>query len=110
MKVIDLLNKIAKGEEVPKKIDYNKKVYEYDKEQSDFCHFSINYYEYFLDDINTIEQLNDEVEIMKEKEIEKLELGDISPNGEYLILVKDEKIQDKINELIDEINSIKKEK
>ena len=32
--------------------------------------------------------------------IEEIELGRISPNGEYVISVNDEKIQDKINSLI----------
>ena len=32
MKVIDLLNKIAKGEEVPEKIKYNTKIYNWDED------------------------------------------------------------------------------
>ena len=38
---------------------------------------------------------NDEFE-----DIEGIELGNVSPNGEYIISVKEEEIQDKINKLI----------
>lgn len=36
MKVIDLLNKIANGEEVPEKIKFENVIYEYDKERKDY--------------------------------------------------------------------------
>ena len=108
IRVIDLLNKIAKGEEVPKKIKYNKKVYEYDKEQSDFSHFNINYYEYFLDDINTIEQLNAEVEIIEEeKEIENIPFDNEMPLTMMEMYHQLEKYNYKINEIIDVINDMR---
>lgn len=54
--------------------------------------------------------LDDDVEIIEEdEEIEELDLGQITPNGEYVISVETEKIQDKINELIKEVNKLKKE-
>lgn len=63
MKIIDLLNKIAKGEEVPKKFIYEGNLYYLQKEK---CYRS--------DDINDIfesqfifEDLNNEVEIIEEK-------------------------------------------
>lgn len=38
MKVIDLLNKMANGEEVPKKIKFENTIYEYNKERQDYIH------------------------------------------------------------------------
>ena len=37
MKVIDLLNKIANGEEVPYRIKYNGRIYEYADENNVIC-------------------------------------------------------------------------
>ena len=74
MKIIDLLNKIANGEEVPKKIKYNlleknyqilvydeeEQEYRYENDYNNFCTFPNHH-------------LNDEVEIIEEKKIpEKL--------------------------------------
>ena len=36
MKVIDLLNMISKGEEVPKKIKYRKCIFEYEEKSKDY--------------------------------------------------------------------------
>ena len=44
-----------------------------------------------------------------EKEIEELDLGEARPNGEYIISINDKKMQDKINELVREVNKLKKE-
>ena len=66
MKVIDLLNKIANGEEVPKKIKYNDYIYiakgnaienfvDYCSEEDEWC---FNRYVRY-------ENLNDEVEILE---------------------------------------------
>lgn len=64
MKIIDLLNKIAKGEEVPKKIKYEKDTY-----------IHIDNYCYYCEDTNLIlsdrifaeySKLNDEVEVIEE--------------------------------------------
>ena len=105
MKVIDLLNKIAKGEEVPKKIKYEKDTY-----------IHIDNYCYYCEDTNLIlsdrifaeySKLNDEVEVIEEdKKIEKLE-GIYAVDHKWQcennnIFVK------KINELIDKINNLKK--
>lgn len=47
--------------------------------------------------------------IEEEKEIEELDLGEARPNGECIISINDKKIQDKINELVREVNNLKKE-
>ena len=127
MKVIDLLNKIANGEEP--KIKYDNVILKYNKKEERFID---------KDGLNSLyeidfSELNDEVETLEEeKKIEKIEkyyeFKDIDNNednkeykeyyenilkvygtGEYEI---DEALSftiDKINELIDEINKLKKE-
>lgn len=69
MKVIDLLNKIANGEEVPKKIKYGGNTYYKDSDGN------INFYiekdgtfNLFLEVINDTNDLNNEVEILDEEE------------------------------------------
>ena len=103
MKIIDLLNKIANGEEVPKKIHIKKF-------QSDFI---FNGYTYLSDEKEQqniywclySEALNYEVEIIEEpKKIEKLPKN-ITDN---VCATRDQRtIANKINELIDEINNLK---
>ena len=69
MKIIDLLNKIANGEEVPEKIIVNGIYFKYDGEltytNKDF--FSKETY-LFSDDYDWGRWINDEVEIIEEKE------------------------------------------
>ena len=99
MKIIDLLNKIANGEEVPKEIKYNDYIYiakgnaiesfvDYCSEEDEWC---FNHYVRY-------ENLNDEVEIIEEKKIpEKLDLGNATVN--------EQQIEFKINEIIDYFKS-----
>ena len=70
IRVIDLLNKIANGEKVPKKIKYN---------DDEYIH--IDNYCYFCEETNEIlsqntyaefSRLNDEVEILDEEEFEDI--------------------------------------
>lgn len=72
MKIIDLLNKIANGEEVPKKIKWGEFILEYEE---------LGYHDYkFLGTGNHLlfqgfatSVLNDEIEVIEEpKKIEKL--------------------------------------
>lgn len=110
IKVIDLYNMISKGS-TPKKIKYNTKIYEYDKEQDDYSTFVISNYEYLLDDINITSQLNDEVEILDEEEFEDIEplvLRTFERTGQAITTYRledycdynFEKIEEKINQLI----------
>ena len=79
MTVIQLLNKIANGEEIPEKIKYELKINTYLH-----CHY-------------VPECLNDEVEIIEEdKKIEKFKFGKIEDSEHY-------EIKRKINEIIDYI-------
>lgn len=102
IKIIDLLNKIANNEEVPKKIKYGKDTY-----------IHIDNYCYYCEDTNLIlsdrifaeySKLNDEVEIIEEpKKIEKLKAKYTSQVGKL-------ELANKINELIDVVNELKRDK
>ena len=102
MKIIDLLNKIANGEEVPEIIKYNNFIYKYNK---DIC-------DYDGDDLylfGNTDKLNEEVEIIEEdKKIEKikdiLHIDDLIPpvdENMYKIWQQTIKNHNKINEIID---------
>jgi len=105
MEVIDLLNKIANREEVPKKIKYDTKNYYFR---------NYDYKEYYIDEDYIDEQtsfidcidfykLNDEIEIIEEdKPIEKLDY-EINENN---VDTCTEKIRCKINEIIDKLNEL----
>ena len=123
MKIIDLLNKIANGEEVPKKILYKDVIYEW--KEYDVCYGKImtkkgwvkekgsvaeidNTYYYLK---HCYQDLNDEVEILDgSKKIEKLDFDfklldetdfmNKYPRVCYMI----ESQTNKINELIDKLN------
>lgn len=104
MKVIDLLHKIANGEEVPKKIKYNllEKKYQilvYDEEEQEYRYE--NDYNNFCTFPN--HHLNDEVEIIEEeKKIpEKIEEKEI----EVSMAIGEEICANKINEIIDYLKS-----
>ena len=111
MKIIDLLNKIANGEEVPKKIKWG----DFELEWEEIC-----YHDYkFLDTGNHLlfqgfatSVLNNEVEIIEEpKKIEKIARCDDAKMTHYGELHKptenEEILRIKVNELIDEINNLK---
>ena len=78
IRVIDLLNKIANGEEVPKKIKHRDKIYEYYERLNDTFNYKEiidgKYADDYLNDKYFIENiLNDQVEIIEEdKKLEKL--------------------------------------
>ena len=99
MKIIDLLNKIANGEEVPNGVIYEGTIYRYIKDV-DYKDENGNY----LLSVEPIEEsfLNNEVEILDEsipEEIKKIE----KPNG-YSAENYIEEIFDSVNELIDVVN------
>ena len=116
IKVIDLLTKIANGEEVPKKILLNGIVFEYqgddylykDEDKKEHWLFSASY----TDKYTWLENfLKAEVEIIEEtKKIEKITVREKNlgfPNGEWTARNMDKAFAIKINELIDEINNLK---
>lgn len=118
IRIIDLLNMISKGEEVPKKIRIDQWSHKFE-----WVEHLDNYYDIDADiDLMSVlsmnkEQLNYEVEIIEEdKKIEKIEKYE-DLDGHYFLNNRDKKIYigcdemdfmvDKFNELIDEINNLK---
>ena len=104
MKIIDLLVKISKGEEVPKKFTYNGYLWEYDiKNKMWFYYFGEGKNHRFdrLFYLNML--LNDEVEVIEEKEIEKCKNHDCFESIDDDI----EHLRRKINELLDVINDMR---
>ena len=108
MKVIDLLNKIANGEEVPKKIKYKDFIYEYYKKETviDYrCYDEKTGLHGYLSscvDYETFNILNKEVEILEENKLpEKLTqfeapfLKGDKPDIRFSLII------DQINEIID---------
>lgn len=123
MKVIDLMNKIANEEELPKKIKYGSKIWEYKEDSDDYKSGDLYLFKRLFDYNKTSDFINDYIEIIEGPKIEKLEtykekededyfanILKLSPNSECEI---DEALSttiDKLNELIDEINNLKEEK
>ena len=113
IKIIDLLNKIADGEEAPLEIKcYNRK-YRYDSLSDDYEQIG-GFSSLFKDLLipngfdNLPKRLNEEVEIIEEpKKIEKMEC---SVESWFTPSQADIEIIKKINELIDEINNLKEKK
>ena len=120
IKIIDLFNKIYNNDNIPKKIIYNSRTWEYSEAYNDFIDENNNYsfvnfiYQYQ----DTYELLNTEVEIIEEdKKIEKFDIE--SETGQYKLGFKScsYSLNDinyimlsKLNELIDEVNKLKENK
>ena len=127
MKVIDLLNKIANGEGVPKKFTYKDYFWEYDKRNEMWFTYFTRCGEmknYRFDRLFYLNKcLNDEVEVIEDKKIRKIKVN-YSPDIEEKIFYEDgdkpnhcilgdagtELLINKINEIIDEINDLKEKK
>ena len=122
MKVIDLLNKIANGEEVPKKIKWEDTIYAYSEYDKDYLEFPFSEDEYkglfdMKDSILT-QYLNDEVEVLEEdKEIEDTKyMRHHEGNGKCYIESKGHKYYVPydllllIDNLVKEVNELKKGK
>lgn len=98
MKVIDLLNKIANGEEVPKKIKYKNAIFTIRDDKDDYTSEST----WFTDCYDYLE-LNDEVEVIEEdKKIEHIEnyvdFANLNDDEKFDYLYEMEtRIMDKIN-------------
>lgn len=68
MKVIDLINKMVNGEEVPKKIKFEEDIYEYDNRANDYLFYSDDNFNRYLiqDTLYELWQYGEEVEIIEE--------------------------------------------
>lgn len=106
MKVIDLLNKIANGEEVPETFIYNNLIFELNESGR----YIDNEGDYFTESIRyDLENLNEKVIIVEDKEedkkIEKIDfdlLQSFEDDDDKYISI--EAICKKIDEIIDKLN------
>ena len=113
MKVIDLLNKIANGEEVPEKIKYKCDKYILKNEESFGMHKYINvekdkdgYTRYLFQDWVIDAILNEEVKIIgEEKKIEKCSCIEELKNCRTINV---ERLIEKVDEIIDVVNELNK--
>ena len=101
IKIIDLLNKIVNGEEIPKYVEYYDKLHQ--KKDTMMCYY--NNIIYKLD--NNIIDLLDEVEILEEEQIpKKLDKRDFLGNQTFEQVDADlDFIINKINEILDYLKS-----
>lgn len=118
IKIIDLLNKIANGEEIPKKIKFNYNIYEYKWSNAwqESCYINDDKYRLWKD-VYLDRDLNEEVEIIEEDKKIKYPIlhktapsettGDQMPNWRNLIDCNFEYLNKTICQLIDEINNLK---
>lgn len=123
MKVIELLNKIANGEKVPKVIYFWEKEYIYDEEYNCYMHQTgANEFINLLDNDNDDSYcfLNDEVQLSRFGDVEVLEHEEIpilkwneksSYNQEVdtkkvqkILLSRSEQLKSRINEIINRLN------
>lgn len=110
MRVIDLLNKIAKGEEVPKKIKVGNIIWNYNEEKKTYFMSDTEIELFYVENIT--KKLNDEVGIIEDNlyiEELKIECMENQPSSKYIVneygtkcfLTKHSKIiADKVNEVI----------
>ena len=111
MKIIDILNKMAKGElEDGFEFKYDNDTYKYNKKEDEIVSVE---YGFCLGNYYKVENiLNDEVEIIEEnKEIEELEIQSIKEYEDYIIDMArtDENVKDlarKINEIIKAVKQL----
>lgn len=102
MKVIDLLNKIANGEEVPKKIKHWKE--EYERDESGFIKYESKTERNLCLDL--VQCLNDEIEIIEDKEdINIQDIKELTYKGEKIGYGTTEQFVDDIDDYCSAINS-----
>ena len=123
MKVIELLNKIANGEKVPKVIYFWEREYIYDEDYNCYMHQTgANEFINLLDNDNDDSYcfLNDEVQLSRFEDVEVLEHEEIpllkwneksSYNQEVdtkkvqkILLSRSEQLKSRINEIINRLN------
>lgn len=115
IKIIDLLNKIANGEKVPKEFTFAGILYKTD-DISKYSHKDAIGNSFFREYYLTPNFLNNELEIIEEeKEIEKLRINNGKVNGTwengnnycYTLSAPQTVIINKINELIEAVNEMR---
>lgn len=113
MKIVDLIIKIANGEEMPKKIIYKNITYEYDEKNEDYysC-YDRGLFEYLFG--YDVQFLNNEIEIIEEPkkvEIPKHLSNEFIQHLDDMIIDNDIKcIAHKVNEIINYLQYKEREK
>ena len=115
MKIIDLLNKIVNGEEVPKRINFCRRNFEYKKDICDYLCIDENFdkTEDYCLGVSICKWifpsiLNYEVEIIEEeKKIPEKLYGIINPKEGTEKVPNNEQLMFKINEIIDYLDYLK---
>ena len=105
--IYELLGMVKDGK-TPKKIKYNNIILSYDKEMSDYYKYYGGYLFSYLFGKDNLDFLNNEIEILEEeKKIpEKLDIyADISGDLACEWSFPEDKLKDKINEIIDYLKS-----
>ena len=92
MKVIDLLNKIANGEEIPNKIKYDNMTFHIDEYEKYYVSDEGALFEYIFVSLNDYDALMTEVEIIEDIPISKLYVN----NELQYNLEKEHKIPEKL--------------
>lgn len=113
IKIIELLNKIANGEELPKEIKYNDIIYKKADISEDYYNFTTNVW--FFKDVFDASGVNLEIEILDEEDkdiplIPDDELYKIMGRTSTKALNYNFKVlQEKINQVVKEFNEYRKE-
>lgn len=123
IRIIDLLTKIANGEELPEKIKYKDIIYNWKvtEQGKGYCNEDNHYYEWLANRIYCDEKsvLNDTIEIIEDKEnIENINIQDIEELEDIVVLSEEGYmtrgtfigITDKINELVQAVKHLEKTK
>ena len=109
MKIIELLNKIANNEDVPKKIKVSCYEFEWRKRGRYYENTTIGNYQTLLQDwLNNASKLNSEVEIIEDEELKMFEQEWFDEKEGTMSIVEVD-LAVKINEIINKVNSIEKE-
>lgn len=115
IRIIDLLNKIANGEEVPKEIKYAGIIYNYvrfNKEGLKYANLEKKDDDVFKFLITNVNKLDDEVEILEDNTEEIAELDEWVTRRDGEVTQQEGKRLEmcyKINELVKSVNKLKKE-
>ena len=100
MKVIDLLNRIANGIDIPLQIKYDNDIWKYDEMARDYLLIDKSGEEYLIcEELNLMYALNEEVEVVEEEQEDKK----IEKIDEILTIMCDD-LKDKIKEITHKIN------
>ena len=113
MTIIEIINKIANNEDIPKRIKYKDKIYIYNEPNQDYLEYNkddFDFLGYAFCNWRTRDFINDKVEILEEdKDIELLNLDTDKLKGKEVIRAIDYLLEGRINELVKEVNKLRKD-